>query len=87
MKAKEIEEILNNGGKLILENNAYFKDMYYIGEEKGENRITVTEYCISNQTDTDRITKPFHWNLPQSFRLLQFAIAEYFLLSIPKHPE
>ena len=28
-----------------------------------------------------------NWKLPQSFRLLQFAIAEYFLLSISKLPE
>ena len=52
-----------------------------------ENRIMVIEYCISYQTDRGQIIKPFHWKLPQSFRLLQFAIAEYFLLSIPKHPE
>ena len=52
-----------------------------------ENRITAIEYCISYQTDRGQITKPFHWKLPQSFRLLQFAIAEYFLLSISKLPE
>ena len=52
-----------------------------------KNRITAIEYCISYQTDRGQITKPFHWKLPQYFRLLQFAIAEYFLLSIPKLPE
>lgn len=44
MKAKEIEEILNNGGKLISENTGYFNDYYYIGEEKVENRLTVTQF-------------------------------------------
>lgn len=44
MKAKEIEEILNNGGKLISVNTGYFNDRYYIGEEKVENRLTVTQF-------------------------------------------
>ena len=44
MKAKEIEEILNNGGKLILEYSGYFNDYYYICDDMAKNRITVTQF-------------------------------------------
>lgn len=44
MKAKDIENILNNSGKLIYKNNAYFSDWYYVGKEEVENRITKAQF-------------------------------------------
>jgi hypothetical protein len=44
MKAKEIEQLLKNGAKLIEQNNAYFDDVYFINSEIPENRITTTQF-------------------------------------------
>jgi len=71
MKAKDIEEILNNGGRLIFKNNAYFNDWYFIGEEKVENRITITQFekykaTCKNSDESDKINCNFRG---QSYRL------------------
>lgn len=71
MKSKEIEEILNNEGKLIFKNNAYFLDWYYAGKEDVENRITKTQFekyksICKHSDESDKINCNFRG---QSYRL------------------
>ena len=44
MKAKEIEEKLNNGSKLIIVYSGYFKDWHFIGSEEPENKINKKQF-------------------------------------------
>lgn len=44
MKAKDIEQKLNNGSKLIIVYRGYFDDLHYIDSEKPENRINKKQF-------------------------------------------
>lgn len=62
MKAKEIENLLKNGARLIEQNNAYFDNMYFANSENPENRITVTQFekykkLCQNMDDSDKWNK------------------------------
>ena len=45
MKAKDIEQKLNNGSKLIIVYNGYFDDWYYIDSEIPQNRINKKQFA------------------------------------------
>lgn len=49
MKAKEIEQKLSNGSKLIIIYHSYFDDWYYIDSEKPENRINKKQFAKYKQ--------------------------------------
>ena len=70
MKAKEINQRLQNGEKLIYKNNAYCNDLYFIGNEDVKNRINknqfdrAKEFC-NKSDDSDKHTV---WFRGQSYR-------------------
>ena len=71
MKEKEIEERLSKGEKLILKNNAYFDDWYFIGGENVENRINKNQFdkaksTCKNYDETDKDNACFKG---QSYRI------------------
>ena len=58
MKAKEIEEKLNKGEKLLMKKSGYFDDWCFIGEEITENRINKRQFekykkICTNKDETD----------------------------------
>lgn len=74
MKAKEIESKLSNGEKLVIQNNPYFDDKYYIGEEINENRLNKRQFykykeMCTNKDETDdncmgvkgKLTRHYYW--------------------------
>ncbi len=71
MKAKEIEERLSKGEKLIFKNNAYFDDYFYIGSEDVKNRITKKQFEKARLTckNSDESEKNNAWFKGQSYRL------------------
>ena len=44
MKAKDIEQKLNNGSKLIIVYRSYFDNLYYIETENPENRLNKNQF-------------------------------------------
>ena len=71
MKAKEIEERLSNGEKLIFKNNAYFDDLYFIGNEEVENRINKNQFDKAKLTckNSDESDKNNAWFRGKSYRI------------------
>ena len=54
MKAKDIEQKLNNGSKLIIVYNGYFDDWYYIDSEIPQNRINKKQFAKYKEKCTNK---------------------------------
>ena len=71
MKAKDIENRLNNGGRLIYRNNAYFPAWYYVGNENVESRLSVTQFnkYVATCSNSDTSEKGRAWFKGDSYRV------------------